>query len=190
MRTTMRTRARISGAVLLVVVFASLRAWASTQHEVPAWTVDGGGGASSGGGFVVSGTAGQPDASTSADPDPFATGLTVRGGFWNRAAPTVVGVEGPPVATRHELSAPTPNPFNPQTTLRFDLAQQTHARVQIHDVRGRVVRTLVDGVRAAGTHRVVWQGLGDDGAEVASGVYYVRLVADAQIRTQKMTLVK
>lgn len=186
----MRTRARISGAVVLLVALASLRAWAFTQHEVPAWTVDGGGGSSAGGAFVVNGTAGQPDASTSSDPGPSATGLEVRGGFWNRAAPTVVGVDGPPVATRHELLAPTPNPFNPQTTLRFDLAQETHARVQIHDVRGRVVRTLVDEVRAAGTHRVVWQGRGDDGVEVASGVYYVRLVADSQIRTQKMTLVK
>ena len=185
----MRIRVRLSAGIVVVLALVSIRVWALTQDGVGVWTVDGGGGNSSGGSFALHGTAGQPDAGI-VKSSGVAPPIEVRGGFWHRAGPAVVGVPDAPALTRHELAAPTPNPFNPQTTLRFDLAHAAHARVQIHDTRGRVVRTLVDEMRVAGAHLLQWHGRSDDGQEVASGVYYVRMVADGQVRTQKMTLVK
>lgn len=186
----MRPSVRVMAGIAILLVVASIRGGAITQDSAGAWTVDGGGARSAGGGVQVHGTIGQPDAGTSSDPTSPGTGLEVRGGFWNLRTETVVSAPGTPLAARHDLAAPMPNPSNPQTTLRFDLARETHALVQIHDARGRVVSTLVDEVRPAGSHVLRWQGRGDDGVEVASGVYFVRLVAEGQIRTQKMTLIK
>lgn len=185
----MRPRTRFSVAVAALVVFASWRVWAIAQPEIPIRTADGGGGRSAGGDFVLWGTAGQPDAGRLVGTGT-GSNLELRGGFWGGAVDRLVGVEGPPEAIRHDLSAPVPNPFNPRTTVDFALASETHVRLDIHDVRGRRVRTLVDEVRPAGQHSLVWSGRGDDGHAVASGVYYLRLTADGQVRTQKMTLLK
>jgi hypothetical protein len=56
----------------------------------------------------------------------------------------------------------------------------------VHDVRGRRVRTLVDGFRAAGTHAVVWEGLDDRDGVVASGVYFVRIESAGRAETKKI----
>jgi flagellar hook assembly protein FlgD len=74
----------------------------------------------------------------------------------------------------------TPNPFNPRTTIAFDLPQPGRARLQIFDVRGRRLRGLVDGVLPAGTHRVVWDGRLDNGLPAASGTYLYRLDLDGR----------
>ncbi len=78
-----------------------------------------------------------------------------------------------------------PNPFNPATTLAFDLPRRGHVRLDIHDPRGRRVARLVDGVRAAGPHRVGWRAAG-----LASGVYVARLVADGSTTHRRLLLVK
>ena len=172
----------------VLVPLASWQVWALTDGGVDRWTVDGGGARSSGGDLVVQGTAGQPDAGTMEATD--GSGLALRGGFWPGAAPVATATGDTPLAGRHDLSAPYPNPFNPQTTVRFDLAQETDVFVEILDARGRRVRTLVNGSRPAGAHTLQWSGRADDGSAVASGVYYLRLTADGQVRTQKMTLLK
>ncbi len=83
-----------------------------------------------------------------------------------------------------------PNPFNPQTFIEFALPQAGQVSLKIYDGRGRLVRTLVDGVRAAGPHRVVWDGADDAGRSAASGVYhYVLKSADRDLR-RKMTLLR
>ena len=126
-----------------------------------------------------------PDAGLSAGGD-----LELQGGIWH-SVQIATGIDGPtdrPVV--HELMAPSPNPFNPRTTVRFQLASNTRVRVEIHDVRGRLVRTLVDDQRSAGDHEVIWNGTDDRGQSVASGTYYLRLTADGQVRTQKMALLK
>jgi hypothetical protein len=68
-----------------------------------------------------------------------------------------------------------PNPFHDGTTIRYALPRADEVRVSIHDVSGRLVRTLAAGQKAAGTHRVGWDGTGADGRRVASGVYWIRL---------------
>jgi outer membrane protein assembly factor BamB len=67
-----------------------------------------------------------------------------------------------------------PNPFNPQTTIAFTLDRDTRIRLTVHDVRGRVVRTLAAGVMTAGEHALSWNGRDDAGRAVASGVYFAR----------------
>ncbi len=83
-----------------------------------------------------------------------------------------------------------PNPFNPITNIMFDLPRPSHVRLDIFDVSGRLVRTLVNEDRVAAAHTVVWDGTDSHGGRVASGAYYYRLVSDTGTATQKMMLVK
>jgi len=83
-----------------------------------------------------------------------------------------------------------PNPFNPVTTIAFGLPETADATVRIFDVTGRLVRTLHDGVREAGMHRVVWDGTSESGDDVASGVYYCRLEALGESHSTSMVLLK
>jgi subtilisin family serine protease/subtilisin-like proprotein convertase family protein len=93
-----------------------------------------------------------------------------------------------PVATR--LLGARPNPFNPRTTVAFDLARGGEVELAVFDLRGRLVRRLVDGELPAGAHRVRWDGRDASGRESASGVYLVRLIAPDARALQKMTLVR
>ncbi len=86
-----------------------------------------------------------------------------------------------------------PNPFNPTTTIAFVVPEEAAGRpVQLHiyDLRGRLVRALVDGPRAAGEHRVFWDGADEAGQPVPSGIYIYRMRADGQTFTRKMVLMK
>jgi len=83
-----------------------------------------------------------------------------------------------------------PNPFNPMTNIKFDLPKEGHVRLDIFDVSGRLVRTLVDESRAAAVHTVVWDGTDNSGGRVASGAYYYRLQTARHAATHKMMLVK
>jgi len=84
-----------------------------------------------------------------------------------------------------------PNPFNPRTEISFRLTEPGRITLRIHDLSGRLVRTLVDrqGL-AAGLHHVVWNGRGDEDREAASGIYFCRLLVGDQVRTNRLTLVK
>ncbi|PID80832.1 hypothetical protein CSB20_05420, partial [bacterium DOLZORAL124_64_63] len=83
-----------------------------------------------------------------------------------------------------------PNPFNPATTIKFDLPRSSHVKLNIYDVAGRLVRTLVDEVRPAQTHEVMWDGTDRGGRRVSSGTYYYVLQAGDFKATNKMMLVK
>lgn len=83
-----------------------------------------------------------------------------------------------------DLSA-TPNPFNPTTTIRYQLASSAPVHLNIHDVQGRLVATLVEGTQAAGRHEVKF-----DGSALPSGVYLYRLAAGANSASGKLMLLK
>ncbi len=84
-----------------------------------------------------------------------------------------------------------PNPFNPATRIRFDLAEDGRVVLRIYDVAGRRVRTLLDEDMAAGHNRsVVWNGLDDDGQRASSGVYFYRLDAGGKSLTRKLVVMK
>jgi hypothetical protein len=71
-----------------------------------------------------------------------------------------------------------PNPFNPRTRISCDVAQDTRARLSVFDVRGRRVARLHDGLAAAGTFSVDWDGTDDHGVQQPSGIYLFQLVTD------------
>jgi len=84
-----------------------------------------------------------------------------------------------------------PNPFNPMTEIRFDLAQGGRVALRIYDVAGRLVRTMFDKDMAAGRgYKEVWNGLDDQNQRVASGMYFYRLDAAGETLTKKMVVMR
>ncbi len=95
-----------------------------------------------------------------------------------------------PVVYRTRLFQNSPNPFNPETEVRFELAAPSTVSISIFDAAGRLVRTLVDESRTAGVHVLRWNGRDDAGQPVSSGVYFYRMRATAFGATRKMVLLK
>jgi len=103
------------------------------------------------------------------------------------------GIDDDPsfVPTEFRLWAAMPNPFNPRTTIRYDLPEPATARLVVYDVTGRLVRVLEDGVtRQAGRHAVEWDGRDEHGTDVASGVYVYTLKAGPYEGSGRMTLLR
>jgi hypothetical protein len=97
-------------------------------------------------------------------------------------------LEIPPMLTRIEPGFP--NPFNPATTIRFQLARAGETSLKIFDVRGRLVKTLVDKKLKPGYYQEIWWGDDNRGRKVASGVYMYKFVAGDYARTHKLVMVK
>lgn len=113
---------------------------------------------------------------------PFAVAIPVQ--------PTGVASK-PPTPMTFALYPCVPNPFNPMTTIRYDVpAGGARVSIVIYDVVGRRVRTLLDAGESAGQHSVQWNGRDQRGRQVASGVYLYRMVAGAFVQTRKMVLLK
>ena len=83
-----------------------------------------------------------------------------------------------------------PNPFNPSTRIRFMLSEPGNVSMDVFNVQGQLVRTLVRGRHGAGEHAVEWNGRDAMGHPAASGVYVVRLTTDAFSKSAKMLLIK
>jgi hypothetical protein len=99
--------------------------------------------------------------------------------------------EDPILPRRLALFQNAPNPFNPTTAIRYDVpAGGAHLQIAVFDVRGRHVRTLVNGFVTAGRERVTWDGRDARGQAVATGVYFARMQAVGFIETRKMVLLK
>ncbi len=83
-----------------------------------------------------------------------------------------------------------PNPLNRSTRVDFAITRAGAAKLEIYDVTGQRVRTLNNGVLAAGKHSVVWDGRGDSGRLVAPGTYYAKLFWAGKSASEKIVLVK
>ena len=97
------------------------------------------------------------------------------------------------VTTPHrdvELQQNYPNPFNPSTRIDYYLPRETLVTMSIYDVRGALVRTLVDEPVGVGHHSLVWEGKDNNGNRVGSGVYFYRLRAGKKVITKKLVVVK
>jgi hypothetical protein len=114
----------------------------------------------------------------------------VIGGRERTRSPEVVYTVPSLAAARTGLLPNVPNPFNPETTIRFELAEAGHARVAIYDVTGRQVIVLADEQLAAGPQTRLWRGRDSSGRAVASGAYYVRLTTENKVDHQKIMLLK
>jgi len=99
------------------------------------------------------------------------------------------------VPSQYVLHQNYPNPFNPTTAIRFDLSDPGYVSLKVFNILGQEVRTLVDGERDLGQYEVVWDGKDDVEKQVASGIYFYRLVMRASGQTtfsavNKMILMK
>ena len=83
-----------------------------------------------------------------------------------------------------------PNPFNPRTTVAYELAETQWVRLSIYSIDGRLVKILTDGVRSEGKHESLWNGLNERGLAVPSGTYFYRLQAAGSDQTRAMALVR
>jgi len=88
------------------------------------------------------------------------------------------------------LSSNYPNPFNPTTTIAFNMANEGHVVLEVYNTKGQRVKTLVDGVRGVGNHNVVWNGQDDSGRAVSSGIYFYRMTTGDFVSVKKMVMVK
>jgi len=105
-------------------------------------------------------------------------------------AEVVSAVGPPPVNHTTRLEQNAPNPLNPATAITFSLPRAQVVTLRIIDLRGRVVRTLVNGERSQGTNTVVWDGRDEQGSLAASGTYMYRLTTAEGMLSRKLMLVK
>jgi hypothetical protein len=93
--------------------------------------------------------------------------------------------------TRWALHQNHPNPFNPMTTLSFDLPRDAAVTLSIYDVSGRLVRTLIGQERlTVGRHEYSWNGRDERGRQVPSGIYFYKLAGEDFVQTNRMVLVR
>jgi hypothetical protein len=104
------------------------------------------------------------------------------------AAVAVDGPEARPLISG--LRPPAPNPSRGMTAVSYCLARAGRVHLGVYDVGGRLVRSLADGERSAGTETVVWDGASELGTKLRAGVYFVRLVAPGIRETRKMILLR
>ena len=103
----------------------------------------------------------------------------------------ISGVGDSSLPTRFALHDNVPNPFNPMTTIKYDLPVGTRVSLRIFDISGRLIAVLKNGeFETAGRHEVVWRGRDQADRQVAAGVYFYRLEGGTFNQTRRMMLVK
>jgi hypothetical protein len=95
-----------------------------------------------------------------------------------------------PLPTTYDIAQNYPNPFNPTTTIAYQVPEATHVTLEVYNVLGESVATLVDEQQAAGYYRVEWNGKDSGQHSVSSGVYYYKMCAQGFVSIKKMILVK
>lgn len=88
------------------------------------------------------------------------------------------------------LNQNSPNPFNDYTTIRYSLSTPTNVELAVYNQAGQLVKTVENGRRQAGDHRVVWDGTNDRGEAVSAGVYFYRLKTDTDMVSKRMVFVR
>ncbi len=106
------------------------------------------------------------------------------------SVPVAVGDDGVVMPEEFALQQNVPNPFNPATTIDYYVPQASRVTVQIFNVKGQLVRTLVDSPMGAGPRSATWDGRNNTGQQVATGVYFYRLAARGISETRKMVLLR
>ncbi len=96
----------------------------------------------------------------------------------------------PGISYSFDLDQNHPNPFNPSTTVEYSLARKSHVNISVYNILGQKVITLVNGEQEAGPHHAVWEGRDGNGSQVASGIYFYKMVAGDFVQTRKMALMR
>ncbi len=106
-----------------------------------------------------------------------------------KAGPTAISDKNVMPLT-YELLQNYPNPFNPSTTIEFILAHNEHVRMEIFNILGQRVRTLIDGNLTQGKHRLIWNGRNDQGQIMPSGIYIYRLKSEKFTSSKRMLIIR
>lgn len=101
-----------------------------------------------------------------------------------------ITAEKPSIPKKYALYENYPNPFNPETTLQFDLPENSYVRLEIYNLLGQRIATLVDSHRPAGEYTQIWDGKDQRGNAVASGIYFYKLTAGDFVQIKKMVLAR
>jgi hypothetical protein len=170
--------------IVIIAIFACCLCPRSSAAEVivSESVVGAGGDRVSGDKHVVLGTLGQPLIGLQTGP-----GDNTEGGFWYSPGYVVTAVRDntDELPTVYKLEQNYPNPFNPQTTITFSLPEESYATLKVYDARGRMVATLVDQTLEPGVHDVILNA-----NNIASGVYFYRLIAGNFVQTRKLVVLK
>ncbi|MFC2134173.1 T9SS type A sorting domain-containing protein [Bacteroidota bacterium] len=106
---------------------------------------------------------------------------------WDGTATDIVQTNVP---AGYELYQNYPNPFNPSTTIRYDVGETSKVKLDIYNIQGQLITTLVDEYKSAGTHHAFWDGRNRYGSKCSSGIYIYQLTTPAQRIQKQMVLVK
>jgi len=109
---------------------------------------------------------------------------------WLMGSVPSVDITGSDAPRAYGLAQNFPNPFNPTTTIRYDMKEKGLVTIRIYDVGGRLVRTLVDEARDAGSHAAIWDGRNAAGADAASGIYFYEMKTKGFGATKKLVLLR
>ena len=111
--------------------------------------------------------------------------------LFNQDIPTDInGDFKPKAASGYELYQNYPNPFNPSTNINFDLPKAAQVTINVYDIQGSQVKTLINNYYPAGSHRVVWDGTNNSGEKINSGIYFYELSSGMTRIVKKMQLLK
>jgi Zn-dependent metalloprotease len=113
--------------------------------------------------------------------------------FWSDSTTTIItGIaeNESNIPSEYELSQNYPNPFNPTTSIVYQLPQIAEVKIEIYNMLGQKVRTLMRDRKEPGVYQTVWDGRNDNGAQVGSGVYLYRMAAGDYVRVKKMILMR
>jgi flagellar hook assembly protein FlgD len=108
----------------------------------------------------------------------------------NEAAQSVGAVEVAAIPATFALDQNYPNPFNPSTTVRYQIPNDANVALDIYNLQGQKIRTLVSKEQKAGYYSVVWDGRNEAGQTVSSGLYLYRVQAGSFVATHKMLMIK
>jgi photosystem II stability/assembly factor-like uncharacterized protein len=117
-------------------------------------------------------------------------GIRSRGVFRTVASTTSIKPSFEPLPRSFVLEQNYPNPFSPETTIRFELPHVDDVTINIYNLHGQLVRRFVGEEKQAGYHEIVWDALDDTGRSVPSGVYLYRLQVDNFMEVKKLTLLR
>ncbi len=134
------------------------------------------------------------DPSSPLDPD---TTIADMGAFYYPHIPTYVKDDNRNLPVEFELPQNYPNPFNPATTIPFSIYgsqfivhNPIHTILKIYNIKGQLVKTLVDEEKLPGSYNIIWDGKDNSGREVSSGIYFYQLKTKDYTQTKKMVLLR
>ncbi|MCD4818808.1 MAG: T9SS type A sorting domain-containing protein [Candidatus Cloacimonetes bacterium] len=107
-----------------------------------------------------------------------------------RGLTTETEEEIPEFPNIYSLSPNYPNPFNPETTIDFSLKETDNVSLKVYNIKGQLVKTLVNEKKETGNHSIVWNGKDNNDRKVSSGVYFYQINADEFTDVKKMMMIK